>query len=109
MVFEDKAAAVEAVASATPSNGTLSPLFLYLAFQGVHSGNNVLLQAPKYYLDLEDVQAISPDNVCGQFEVTSQCISSDPGNGTAARRSAAGMVRALDESVGDVVRALRSV
>ena len=59
------------------------PLFLYLAWQSVHSGGNLQLQAPQSYVD-------------GFTDTVENPL----------RRHFAGMVRALDEGVGNVTEAL---
>jgi arylsulfatase A-like enzyme len=83
------------------------PFFLYLAFQNGHSGNNKYLQAPDYYFSLDDINDISPDNTCGQYQVTGDCIHDDPGHGAASRKSSAAQIRALDDGIKDVVSALK--
>ena len=63
----------------------IKPLFLYLAWQSVHSGGHLRLQAPQDYID--------------SFNDT---VSND------LRRSLAGMVHALDIGVGDIRAAIKA-
>ncbi len=60
------------------------PLFLYLAWQNVHSGNHEELQAPQSYIDSFN------DTISHQ-----------------KRRNLAGMIKSLDEGVANVTRALK--
>ena len=73
------------------------PMFLYLAFQSMHSANNKFLQAPPEYLERFDHLAAS---TCGQYQLSANCT---PG---AQRKSVAAIVSAMDDGVGDVVAAL---
>ena len=77
-----------------------APLFLYLAFQGVHSANNKFVQAPQQALD-KFVHVASTS--CGQYEtvLTGGCTK------RAMRRSAAAAVSVVDDAVGEVVTALK--
>ena len=65
-----------------------SKLFLYLAWQSVHSGGRLQLQAPQDYID--------------GFTSTVPLV----GGTSTKRRELAGMVRSLDEGVGNVSAAL---
>ena len=65
-----------------------SRLFLYLAWQSVHSGGRLQLQAPQDYID--------------GFNSTVPLV----GSTSTKRRELAGMVRSLDEGVGNVSAAL---
>ena len=84
-VFAEKAIAVIEQAAAQPKP---KPLFLYLAWQSVHSGGRLQLQAPQDYIDgfSKTVPLAGP-------------------LGT-KRRELAGMVRSMDEGVGNVTKAL---
>jgi arylsulfatase A-like enzyme len=76
-----QAAATNANANATSSSTTTSPLFLYLAYQGVHAPNEVPLIYSDRYRHNE--------------------------NWTNERQLYAGMLTAVDEGIGNVTRALR--
>jgi len=77
-----------------------TPMFLYLAFQGAHSGDNEYVQAPAAYIERFD--SISPQHTCGSWAKTRD------GDCTllAMRKSVAAAVSAVDDAVGDVVRSL---
>ena len=77
-----------------------TPMFLYLAFQGAHSGDNTYVQAPRAYIDR--LASIAP-TTCGSWDATQH------GNCTLAamRRSVAAAVMAVDDAVGDVMTSLR--
>eukprot|EP00727_Mastigamoeba_balamuthi_P014473 m51a1_g9650 hypothetical protein (582) ;mRNA; f:1183037-1185220 len=75
------------------------PMFLYVAFQAIHSANHVYLQAPPEYLDR--FGDIDPGNApCGNFQPVSQCTA------RSQRRSVAAMVAAMDDAVGSILGAL---
>lgn len=65
------------------------PFFLYLAWQAVHSGGHLQLQAPQDYID--------------SFNDTAPAVLGNK------RRELAGMVRSMDEGVGNVTEALRDM
>eukprot|EP00927_Polykrikos_kofoidii_P059943 TRINITY_DN55033_c0_g1_i1.p1 TRINITY_DN55033_c0_g1~~TRINITY_DN55033_c0_g1_i1.p1 ORF type:complete len:603 (-),score=65.20 TRINITY_DN55033_c0_g1_i1:108-1916(-) len=78
------------------------PMFLYLAFQGIHSGDNKFVQAPK--AKIERFRSLAPKKTCGQWEkpLTGSCTKA------AMRKSVVGAVSAVDDGVGEVVRALKN-
>eukprot|EP00727_Mastigamoeba_balamuthi_P014115 m51a1_g9326 hypothetical protein (570) ;mRNA; f:2667-4570 len=71
------------------------PMFLYVAFQTMHSANQVYLQAPDEYLGR--FSSIDPA-ACGQYDASCSQASK--------RRSVAAMVSAMDDAVGRIVGAL---
>lgn len=81
-------------ASSRPDN----PLFMYLAFQGIHSSNNKYVQAPN--ASLARVDYVSPNTTCGQYELTHSCSA------PAARKTVAAAVTAVDDAIGVVLQAL---
>jgi len=98
LMFARKASAwIEEHAQRKPK----TPMFLYLAFQGCHSGDNLYVQAPDAYI--ERVDAISPNHTCGSWTATKS------GDCTAAamRKSVAAAASVVDDAIGDVVRSLR--
>jgi len=76
------------------------PMFMYLAFQGCHSGDNAYVQAPEGYID--KFSTISPDKTCGQWQhpLQGSCTKA------AMRKSVAGCISAVDDAVAQVVDAL---
>ena len=82
-VFAEKAVGVIDAAAKQPK-----PLFLYLAWQSVHSGGHLQLQAPQDYID--------------SFNATVPLA----GPLNTKRRELAAMVRSMDEGIGNVTAAL---
>ena len=83
-VFAERAVAVIQDVAKQPK-----PFFLYLAWQAVHSGGDLQLQAPQDYID--------------SFNYTAPAVLNNK------RRELAGMVRSMDEGVGNVTAALRDM
>lgn len=83
-VFAERAVAVIQDVAKQPK-----PFFLYLAWQAVHSGGHLQLQAPQDYID--------------SFNDTAPAVLNNK------RRELAGMVRSMDEGVGNVTAALRDM
>lgn len=78
----------EKAKTAHGSDGSRSSLFMYLAFQAIHSPD----EAPQSYID--------------KFNDTIPDVDGDKG-GHAHRRIVAGMISALDEGIGNVTKALK--
>ena len=97
-LFAEKAAAFIADHAA---EAPAAPLFLYLAFQGVHSANNKYVQAPSDTIDR--FASISPSS-CGQWEEPLSGNCSKP----AMRKTVAAAVSELDSGVETVTLALRA-
>eukprot|EP00937_MAST-01D_sp_MAST-1D-sp2_P004572 g4572.t1 len=87
-LFTEEAASV--IAAHAPKKDT-QPLFLYLAHQAVHIGNFPTQRHPEYWVDQAPARYIEP-----------YAWVQDAG-----RRNLSAMVSALDESVGNVSRALK--
>ena len=77
---------------------------MYLAFQGAHSANSKYVQAPEYLLSQADIQSISPNQTCGQWDtpMTGDCTK------VAMRKSVAATVAAVDAAVATVEAALQT-
>lgn len=78
------------------------PMFLYLAFQGCHSGDNSFVQAPQGRIDQFEV--ISPASTCGSWDGTNRGECTLP----AMRKSVAATASAVDDGIGTVVAALKA-
>jgi hypothetical protein len=78
------------------------PMFLYLPFQGAHSGDNQYVQAPADYITRFD--ALSPNATCGQWEPTNSGNCTKP----AMRKSVAALVSTVDDAVAAVLSALKA-
>eukprot|EP00727_Mastigamoeba_balamuthi_P004756 m51a1_g14279 hypothetical protein (576) ;mRNA; r:358637-360720 len=76
------------------------PMFMYVAFQAMHSANNRYVQAPREYLDR--FAAVDPEGrgPCGQYEAG--CTAGQ------LRRTVAATVSAMDDAVGQIAEALRA-
>ena len=77
--------AVEVIEKHNPSQR----LFMYLAYQGIHSANNYHLQAPAHLLNRPDIASISPDEDDGA------CAVSEPNQGEFGARARHDEMRAL--------------
>ena len=77
------------------------PMFLYLAFQGCHSGDNSFVQAPPDIM--ERFKTISPAETCGSWQrpQTGDCTL------RAMRKSVAAVATSVDDAIGGVVGSLK--
>jgi arylsulfatase A-like enzyme len=76
-------------------------MFLYLAFQGCHSGDNSFVQAPPDLV--ARFKKISPAETCGSWQrpQTGDCTL------RAMRKSVAAAAASVDDAVGGVVGSLK--
>ena len=78
-----------------------TPMFLYLAFQGCHSGDNAFVQAPPDIM--ERFEKISPQATCGSWQRPQAGSCTLP----AMRKSVAAIASSVDDAIGSVVASLK--
>jgi arylsulfatase A-like enzyme len=79
------------------------PWYMYLSFQGTHSGNNKFVQAPAK--KIEKFKSISPDETCGQYDV---CTTTPTCTHQAMRKTCAATLSVVDDAISDIVETLKA-